>query len=178
MADFTVEQRDPRDLSPNPLNWRRHPQTQREVLAYSLDKFGFVQGVVLNSRTGNLIDGHARVEEAIEQGRETIPVNVVDMSEEDERELLRLFDPVGALADTDSEALDRLIAEIGNPDLEAMLSGVSTVDYLVPDPTERTEPMLPGEVLIEVYCSRRDLPDLRPVLEEWQARDGITVHVS
>jgi len=121
MPDFTVEHRDPKDLTPHPLNWRRHPQQQRDLLAYSLDKFGFVQGVVLNRTTGNLIDGHARVEEAIEQGRETIPVNVVDLSEEDERELLRLFDPIGALADTDSETLDRLIAEIGNPDLEAML---------------------------------------------------------
>lgn len=126
MADFTVEQRDPRDLTPNPLNWRRHPAVQRDVLRYSLSKWGFVQGVILNRTTGNLIDGHARVEEAIEQGRETIPVNVVDLSEEDERELLRLFDPIGALAETDTEALDRLIAEIGNPDLEAMLQGIGS----------------------------------------------------
>lgn len=126
MADFTVEQLNPRDLTPNPLNWRRHPRTQRDVLRYSLERFGFVQGAIWNSRTNRLIDGHARVEEAIEQGRETIPVNVVDLSEEDERELLRLFDPIGALAETDTEALDRLIAEIGNPDLEAMLQGIGS----------------------------------------------------
>lgn len=129
MSDFTVEQRDPRDLTPNPLNWRRHPAHQREMLRYSLERFGFVQGVVYNERTGNLIDGHARVEEAIEQGRQTIPVNVVDLSEADERALLRLFDPVGALAETDTEALDRLIAEIGNPDLEAMLNSVEVPDF-------------------------------------------------
>lgn len=129
MADFTVEQRDPRDLTPHPMNWRRHPKNQRDLLAYSLGKFDFVQGMIYNSRTERLIDGHARVEEAIEQGRETIPVNVVDLSEADERELLRLFDPIGALADTDTEALDRLIAEIGNPDLEAMLSSVEVPDF-------------------------------------------------
>jgi DNA modification methylase len=133
MADFILEDRDPRALTAHPLNWRRHPQSQRDVLAYSLRKFGHVQGVLVNRQTGHLIDGHARVEEAIEQGRETIPVNVVDLSEEDERELLRLFDPVGALADTDSEALERLIAEIGNPDLEAMLAGVSGGSGLLVD---------------------------------------------
>jgi DNA modification methylase len=151
-ADFTVEYRDPRELTPNPLNWRRHPEQQRDLLRYSLDRFGFVQGVVLNRTTGNLIDGHARVEEAIEQGRESIPVNVVDLSEEDERELLRLFDPVGAMAETDSEVLDRLIAQIGNPDLEAMLSGVSGGSGLLVDADPDAIPEA-----VETRCKPRDL---------------------
>lgn len=131
MADFTVEERDPKALIPHPMNFRRHPAHQRALLRYSMERFGLVQGVIVNARSGNLIDGHARVEEAIEQGRETIPVNVVNLSPEEERELLRMFDPIGALAETDNEALERLIAEVGNADLERLLAGLPQGGLLI-----------------------------------------------
>lgn len=127
--DFTVEHLDPKTLTANPLNWRRHPEPQRKALAYSLKRFNFVQGVIWNETTKRLVDGHARVEEAIRQGRKTVPVNVVRLSEEDERALLRVFDPIGAMVEPDEETLDRLIAEIGAPDLERLLAAVEVPDF-------------------------------------------------
>lgn len=119
--DFTVEYLDPKTLGENPFQFRRHPDSQKSALSASVKEFGWVDGPLLNKRTGHLIDGHLRRDEAIAQGRATIPVKVVDLSEADERRLLRLFDPITALATEDSEALDRLIAEIGDPDLERLL---------------------------------------------------------
>jgi hypothetical protein len=127
--DFTVEQMDPRALSPNPLNWRRHPESQRAALRASLSEFGFVAGPIWNRQTGNLVDGHARVEEAIAAGRETIPVNVVSLPSESERRLLRMFDPITGMAEIDDGALDLLIAEIGDESLERLLGGVEMPDF-------------------------------------------------
>lgn len=119
--DFTVEYLDPRTLLENPHQFRLHPENQKLALQASIREFGWVDGPLLNRRTGHLIDGHARRDEAIKEGRETIPVKVVDLSESDERRLIRMFDPITAMAQEDSEALDRLIAEIGDPDLERLL---------------------------------------------------------
>lgn len=119
--DFTIEYLDPRTLGENPFQFRRHPDSQKAAVQASLKEFGWVDGPLLNKRTGNLIDGHLRREEAIAQGRETIPVKVVDLSEADERRLLRMFDPLTMMATEDSEALERLIAQIGDPDLERLL---------------------------------------------------------
>src|SRR5690348_9768810 len=58
----------PDQLVANPLNWRIHPRAQQEALAGSLETVGWVQQVLVNQRTGNLVDGHARVEQALSRG--------------------------------------------------------------------------------------------------------------
>src|SRR5215831_11510971 len=57
---------DPRELKANPQNWRLHPSHQRAAVREVLAKVGWVGGIMLNRTTGNMIDGHLRVEEAIE----------------------------------------------------------------------------------------------------------------
>jgi len=152
MADFTVEHLNPRELKANPLNWRRHPANQRAALGASLKEFGWVDGPLLNRTTGNLIDGHLRVEEAIAQGRESIPVKVVDLSASDEKRLLRMFDPITAMAEEDTETLERLIAEIGDADLEALLGELETGNGLLPDADPDAIPEA-----VETRCKPGDL---------------------
>ena len=52
----------------NPKNWRKHPKNQQAALHGVLAEVGWVQDVIVNARTGNLIDGHARVALALKQG--------------------------------------------------------------------------------------------------------------
>ena len=64
----------------NPLNWRIHPKAQREALTGVLSEVGWVQSVIVNRTTGNVIDGHARIEEALKLGDETpVPFVEVDL---------------------------------------------------------------------------------------------------
>ena len=151
--DFTVEYLDPKTLGENPFQFRRHPDSQKSALSASVKEFGWVDGPLLNKRTGHLIDGHLRRDEAIAQGRATIPVKVVDLSEADERRLLRLFDPLTMMATEDTETLDRLIAEIGDPDLERLLGELeSGSGGLLPD----TDPDAIPEA-VETRCKAGDL---------------------
>jgi hypothetical protein len=42
-------------------NWRTHPKAQQDALAGVLDQVGWVQQVLVNRRSGFVVDGHARV---------------------------------------------------------------------------------------------------------------------
>ncbi|MFZ5785508.1 MAG: hypothetical protein ACOY3Y_03605 [Acidobacteriota bacterium] len=64
----------PDALVANPGNWRVHPKRQQAALAEVLDRVGWVQEVIVNRRTGRLVDGHLRVELALARGDRRIPV--------------------------------------------------------------------------------------------------------
>jgi hypothetical protein len=49
------------------LNARRHPEHQRDALVGSLNELGWVAPVIVSSRTGKLLDGHARIMEALDK---------------------------------------------------------------------------------------------------------------
>jgi hypothetical protein len=112
----------PKELQENPANWRRHPPGQRTVLGQALDEVGWVTQVIKNKRTGNLVDGHVRVELAVERDEPSVPVTYVDLSEDEERLVLASLDPIGALAETDAAALDTLLASLSiDGELNALL---------------------------------------------------------
>ena len=56
----------------------------------------------------SVVDGHARVEEAITAGA-NVPVLYLDLSEDDERFVLATLDPISALATYDAGILDQLL---------------------------------------------------------------------
>jgi hypothetical protein len=98
-----------KDFKFNPGNWREHGKFQREALNGSLSEIGWVTGVIENISTGNLIDGHARVEEALQQGPDTpVPFIQVELSEDEEKKILAVLDPISALATTNSDKLKEL----------------------------------------------------------------------
>ena len=98
-----------KDFNFHPDRWRGHPQAQRDALNAILSQIGWVQGVIVNSRTNRLLDGHARIEEALEQGADSlVPFVAVDLSEEEERRILLLLDPIGSMAQTNAELFQNL----------------------------------------------------------------------
>ncbi len=117
----------PGDLIPNERNWRTHPKAQRQALAGVLDQVGIVSAVMVNRRTGRLVDGHLRVELAIARGEPTVPVSYVDLSPEEEAIVLASLDPLAAMAGADDEKLRALLADVSvdSEALAAMLSGIA-----------------------------------------------------
>ena len=102
---FIVKWADPAELAPNPNNHRLHPERQRDVLRVALGDEGWIDPVIYNKRTGHLVDGHARVEEAIAQGVVKVPVIEIDVTPATERKILVRHDRIGALAELDLEVL-------------------------------------------------------------------------
>lgn len=99
----------PDQLVANPRNWRTHPGEQRDALRGSLSTVGWVQQVLVNQRTGHVVDGHARVEEALSRGEASVPVLYVDLDPDEEALVLATLDPISAMANTDDAKLADLL---------------------------------------------------------------------
>jgi hypothetical protein len=131
----------PDQLLANPRNWRLHPKGQQDALAGVLSEVGWVQDVIVNRTTGHVVDGHARVSIAISRRELSVPVVYVELSEEEEAKVLATFDPLGAMAGADREALDTLLQEVKTDDasLRSALQGLAEDNNLAPLPGEFKE---------------------------------------
>jgi len=130
----------------NPRNWRVHPLNQQNALKGVLEEVGWVQEVIINKRTGNLVDGHLRCQLAAREGAKTIPVKYVDLSEDEEALVLSTLDPIAAMAVTDKAKLDDLFASIEteNADVLKMLDDIAEkerLEYAKRDPVD-AEPQI------------------------------------
>lgn len=111
---------DPNQLLANPWNWRVHPERQQRALADVMGRVGWVQRVIVNERTGHMVDGHLRVTLALRKGEPKVPVTYIDVSEDDERLILQTFDTITGQAIPDRDVLIRLVEQSPIPaDLEA-----------------------------------------------------------
>lgn len=128
----------PDALLANPLNWRTHPKKQREALEAMLRSVGWVQRVIVNRRTGHVVDGHLRVEVALSRDEPEVPVIYVDLSEAEEKLVLAALDPIGGLAETDASTLDSLLREVttSEPALMELLDDLARSAEIVPGDLE------------------------------------------
>jgi hypothetical protein len=108
--DLRLVWMDPAELVENPLNWRRHSPEQLSALAGSIAEVGWAGACLLNSRSNKLIDGHARLKLALDQGAGQIPVLVGSWTEEQERLILATLDPIADMATADPGKLAALLA--------------------------------------------------------------------
>lgn len=148
----------PDQLLANPRNWRVHPKAQQDALAGMLDQVGWVQDVIVNRRTGYLVDGHLRVAAAISRGEPSVPVVYVDLSEQEEAIVLATLDPLAAMAVADGETLQALLAEVAvdSEALRAMLDAVAK-DAAAVRKSGLTDPDAVPEPSAQPYVQRGDL---------------------
>jgi len=119
-----------RDLIPNPRNWRRHPQAQRDALGGVLAEVGFADALLARETPDGLmlLDGHLRLETLPDAD---LPVLVLDVTEEEADKLLVTFDPLGAMATPDTDVLSDLLQGIAFADesVQRMLEGLNNGSY-------------------------------------------------
>ena len=82
-----IEKKKIADLKPAPYNPRSSNKRQEQNLKDSLTKFGVVEPIIFNKQTGYIVGGHFRVRELKKLGFKEVECVIVDLSEEDEREL-------------------------------------------------------------------------------------------
>jgi hypothetical protein len=107
---------DPDQLLANPSNFRVHPTRQQRAVEAILHEIGYVAHVLVNQRTGHIIDGHLRTTLALRAEEISIPVAVVDLSLEDEQLLLATFDSYGLSTVFDQEVLKELLRQVQTED--------------------------------------------------------------
>jgi len=178
---------DPAKIKLNPDQWKRHEKEQGEPLEALLEKVGWVQSVIKNQTTGNLIDGHFRVELAKQRGEKKIPVVYVKLSLKEEKLVLALLDPLTGLAKIDDMRLEKLLRELEpqHVALEALVAkmeadlglggnGAGELDgasaEVILDQAVQLEP---SKEYIIVFCDdEEEFADLRSALDLQMVRRG------
>ena len=77
LADLVPADYNPRDITDDAL----------AGLGSVIDRYGLVQPVVWNKRSGNIVGGHQRMKVLLKQGVEEATVAVVDLNDKDEKAL-------------------------------------------------------------------------------------------
>jgi len=138
MNELTIQQVPVADLKPAEYNPRKWTEHARKGLTQSLEEFGFVQPIVVNSapeRRGVIIGGNFKLDIAKSKGMTTVPVvwvNVPDINKEKElnlrlnknqgefdNNLLAEFDPNMLLSvGFESKEVDKIFDESGDDDFD------------------------------------------------------------
>jgi len=150
------------DLTPHPKNWRTHPDAQKDAMRGVLAEIGIADVLIvreLEDKTLQILDGHLRAETTPDQ---KVPCVVVDLNDEEALKLLATHDAITGLAETDSQVLLDLVAEI-----ETESDGVGDMhDKLVADlkPTVKEDETVEAEEGVtlpepgDADCEEIDVP--------------------
>lgn len=147
----------------NPANWRVHPQAQRDAMRGALNEVGWVQRVIVNRRTGYLLDGHERVWQALQNGDAPVPYVEVDLDPAEEAYVLATLDPIGAMAQASADQLGALLAEVqsGESGIQQMLADLAERAGVLDQPADGDD----GDDVAD------DAPP-PPHVERWQVPDA------
>lgn len=89
----------------NPRKDLQPEDTEYKKLRRSIEEFGYVEPIIWNERTGNVVGGHQRLKVLLEQGAQEIDCVVLSLDDKDEKILNVLLNKVkgrwdiGKLAD-------------------------------------------------------------------------------
>jgi len=163
-------------LRSNPANWREHPERQRRRLQEVLTEIGIADALIareLPDGTLELIDGHLRADVAADA---ELPVLVLDVNEEEARQLLLSLDPLAALAETNKERLAALLSKTRFAG-SAMQEHLAELQEQSRQPADKATTPDAGDVVtiepkFSVLIECENEPDQRTVLEELE-RHGL-----
>lgn len=114
----------PADYNPR-KDLQEHDEEFQRLKAV-IEKYGFVQPIVLNTRTGNIVGGHQRQKVAKSLGMEKVPVVEVDLDEAEEKTLNLALNKVGG--SFDEEKLGALLNELKVSDIDLELTGFDSIE--------------------------------------------------
>lgn len=162
-----ITQRSVKDINPAPYNPRDISDHAFEGLKKSLEKFGFVDPLIVNKRNDVLVGGHQRLKAAIALGYKTVPVVEVDLSPVEEKALnitLNNQKISGHYTDALQVLLQEIKVELPDDDFADL-----HLDELVIDDNwtsgfedvEKTDPNLDGlRAVIRLKCPQEVKEDL------------------
>lgn len=152
----------PSALLANPKNYRRHPEDQKDAFRAVKARVGYVARVLVQEGSGVILDGHLRTEVALEDGDPTIPVDYVDVDDEEADYVLATFDPLSAMAWADAAAQEALLGSFDGSEDAATLAMI----HAYQSAGGEGDPGDPGGAEAPRYTDKVDSPIYTPTREE------------
>lgn len=111
--------------------------TDYRKLKNSIEKFGYVEPIIWNERTGNVVGGHQRLQVLKDLGQKEVEVQVVNLSEKDEKQLNLALNKIKG--QWDYEKLEALLKEFSYDEIEYTGFSADEVALLFRDEDEEFE---------------------------------------
>ena len=168
------------DLKAAPYNPRRISKEAADGLTKSLERWGVVQEVVANKRTGHIVGGHQRVAALRKMGVKEVPVVWVDLDDVEEKALnVALNNPhiSGEFDDTIAGLLAEIRDGIGPDDfaelkLDELIPG--SVDYSILEDEDLEEQLDEMEKsvkkAIQIEFESEDHEEAQSLVKYWRER--------
>lgn len=116
-------------LKPYENNARTHSEEQIEKIAKSIEEFGFINPILVDSDNG-IIAGHGRVLAAIKLGYKELPcLFIEDLTETQKRAYILADNKLALDAGWDDEILRQELKELDKLDFDISISGFNLEDF-------------------------------------------------
>ena len=118
-----------KQLSPYKNNARTHSEKQIEKIAKSIEEFGFINPVLIDSNNV-IIAGHGRVKGAEKLGMSEVPcLFIEDLTEEQKRAYIIADNKLALDAGWDYDLLKIELEELDNMDFDITLTGFDDLNF-------------------------------------------------
>ncbi|MEK4788381.1 site-specific DNA-methyltransferase [Bacillus sp. FSL K6-2971] len=117
-------------INPAPYNPRIDLQPgdpEYDSLKQSIDKFGYVDPLIWNERTGHLVGGHQRFKVLMEDNPSEILVSVVSLNDQDEKALNVALNKISG--HWDENKLEKILTELKDNNLDLETVGFTEEEY-------------------------------------------------
>ncbi|WP_431818791.1 site-specific DNA-methyltransferase [Bacillus pumilus] len=117
-------------INPSPYNPRIDLQPgdpEYDSLKNSIKKFGYIDPLVWNERTGHLVGGHQRFKVLMEDNPSEILVSVVSLNDQDEKALNVALNKISG--HWDENKLEKLLTELKDNNLDLETVGFTEEEY-------------------------------------------------
>lgn len=117
----------------NPRKDLKPGDPEYEKLKRSIEEFGYVEPVIWNKTTGNVVGGHQRLKVLLQLGQTEVDCVVVELDEQREKSLNVALNKVSGF--WDNEKLASLISDLNAADFDVSLTGfdAAEIDALFKD---------------------------------------------
>lgn len=176
-----VEVRPIKSIRTAKYNPRRISEAQLASLRASIERFGFVDPVIVNDRTGVLVGGHQRVRVAKDLGLKEVPVVGVNLDEAEEKALNLALNKIsgewdldllrGVLEDVQASGLDLTLTGFGEIEVASLLGSANEIDYSILDEAgieDRVEELKEGvkKSLVIEFEEMSDYEEAAPIAKK------------
>lgn len=128
----------------SPYNPRTISPSDLSALRRSIREFGMVQPILVNKKTNTIVAGHQRLEAAVAEGLEDLPVIHVDLDKEDERALNLALNRISG--EWEQEGLSSLLTEIRAAGRIEVTGFTETeADKIIQKAIDDASPVVPAE---------------------------------
>lgn len=131
MTNIELDWLDPKKLDSDPENPRRITQEQLSDLKESINQYGFIQPIIYNKKTKQVVGGHQRVKAAIIQGIKLVPVIQVNWSKKKQKSANLALNKISGEWDYGKlkEYIESIDLEVKEPDdLDSYITGFNEED--------------------------------------------------